>query len=270
MVSADSYIAMRVENIKKVVARGDLEQAQEQLDTLLALGPSNVEALKLKASLLRAQGRFEAEREIWVRIHELDVEDLDALRFLQKKQLEEREFFYFTDELPGGRRYLAYPKKMAMASLLGLLGCVLFFLVSHMVRMHALLGGREIILVTFALCVLLPWVLIIHRFLTGLVSIVVTVTDIRIKSRLRTLTYRWEELRQVCLAHQRDTQRERLVLVIAPYDATLPAVKIDVSDGSSSLCARSHLIAEVRRFCRKLEHTPSEQLRLNNRKWLVF
>ena len=261
---------MRVENIKKIVAKGDLEQAQEALDTLLELGPSNLEALKLKAALLKAQGKFDAERQIWIRIHELDAEDLDTLRFLQKKQLEEREFFYFTDELPGGRRFLAYPKKMAIASLIGLLGCLLFLVVSHLVRTHAPLGGREVVLLAFAICVLLPWVLIIHRFLTGLVSIAVTTTDIRIKSRLKTLAYRWEELHQICLAHHRTAEREQLLLVIVPHSATLPAVKIDMSDGSSSLCARSYLIAEINRFCRKLEHTPSEQLHLSNRKMLVF
>ncbi len=261
---------MRVEKIKKIVANGDLEQAQEALDTLLELGPSNVEALKLKAALLKVQGKFDAERQIWIRIHELDAEDLDTLRFLQKKQLEEREFFYFTDELPGGRRFLAYPKKMAIASLIGLLGCLLFLVVSHLVRTHAPLGGREVVLLAFAICVLLPWVLIIHRFLTGLVSIAVTTTDISIKSRLKTLAYRWEELHQICLAHHRTAEREQLLLVIVPHSATLPAVKIDMSDGSSSLCARSYLIAEINRFCRKLEHTPSEQLHLSNRKMLVF
>lgn len=261
---------MRVENIKKIVASGDLNQAQEALDTLLELGPNNVEALKLKATLLKSQGKFDAERQIWVKIHELDAEDLDTLRFLQKKQLEEREFFYFTDELPGGRRFLAYPKKMAIASLIGLCGCLLFLVISHLVRTHAPLGGRELVLLTFAVCVLLPWVLIIHRFLTGLVSVAVTASDIRIKSRLKTLTYRWEELRQVCLAHHRTAAREQLLLVIVPHNATLPAVKIDLSDGSSSLCARSYLIAEVNRFCHELEHTPSGQLSIGDRKMLIF
>ena len=261
---------MRVENIKRIVADGDLEQAQEALDMLLELGPNNVEALKLQAALLKAQGKFDAERQIWVRVHELDAEDLDTLRFLQKKRLEEREFFYFTDELPGGRRFLAYPKKMAIASLIGLLGCLLFLVISRLVHTHTLLAGREIVLFTFVICVLLPWVLIIHRFLTGLVSIAVTASDIRIKSRLQTLTYRWEELCQVCLAHQRRAAREQLLLIIVPHRATLPVVKIDLSDGSSSLCARSYLIVEINRFCRKLEHTSSEQLQLGDRKLLAF
>lgn len=261
---------MRVENIKKIVAEGDLQQAQEALDTLLELGPSNIEALKLKAALLKTQGKLDAERQIWLRIHELDAEDLDTLRFLQKKQLEEREFFYFTDELPGGRKFLAYPQKMAIASCIGLLGCLLFLIISHLVRTRVPPGGQEVVLLTFAVCVLLPWVLIIHRFLTSLVSIAVTATDIRIKSRLKTLAYRWEDLRQICLAHHCAATREQLVLVIVPHSAALPAVKIDLSDGSSSLCARSYLIAELNRFCRKLEHTPSEQLHLGDRKMLVF
>lgn len=261
---------MRVERIKQIIAAGQLEQAQVELDTLLELGPSNIEALKMKAALLRTQGKFDAEWEIWKNIHRLDAEDLDTLRFLHRKQLEEREFFYFTDELPGGRRFLAYPKKMATASLIGLLGCVLFLFVSHLARTHAPLGGQEVILLAFVICVLLPWVLIIHRFLTGLVSIAVTTTDISIKSRLKTLAYRWEELQRVCLAHQRDGAREYLLLMIVPHNATLPAVRIDMSDGSSSLCARSYLIAEIARTFNKLEHTSGEQLRIDNYRLLSY
>ncbi len=261
---------MRVEKIKRIVADGDLERAQEALDTLLDLGPNNVEALKLQAALLKIQGKLDDERQLWVRIHELDADDLDTLRFLQKKQVEEREFFYFTDELPEGRRFLAYPKKMAVASLIGLFGCTLFLVIAHSVRMHLPLGGQGIVLLTFAVCVLLPWVLIIHRFLTGLVSIAVTAADIRIKSRWQTLAYRWDELHQVCLAHQHDAAREQLLLIIVPRRAALPAIEVDLSDGSSSLCARSYLIAEIKRACHKLEHTPREQLHLGARKRLVF
>ena len=49
---------MHVKQIKNLVEAGESSRALEALDNLLALGPSNMEALKLKAYLLSQQGRF--------------------------------------------------------------------------------------------------------------------------------------------------------------------------------------------------------------------
>lgn len=261
---------MRVERIKKIIATGNLDLAHNELDTILDLGPSNIKALKLKASLLGAQGKFEEEKRIWVKVHDLDAEDLDSIRFLQRKQLEDREFFYFTDELPAGRKFLAYPKSVAVASLLGLLGCLFFFLLTHLATSYPLLATKGAVLTAFVCCIITPWVLIIYRYLTGLLFVVVTVDSIRIKSRLRSLEYRWEELSRVCLAHHRDQHMDRLLLVIVPRNSSAPAVKIDMSDSGSTLCARSYLIAEITKFCTGFEHTSSQHLNISNKNLILY
>ena len=260
---------MRVEKIKKIIDDGDLERATTELDSLLAIGPSNIEALKLKASLSAVQGHFAAERETWVKINQLDEHDLDSLRFLQRQQLEDREYLYFTDELPAGRRFLAYPKSMAMASLVGLGGCVMFFVTTQLAKTYSILANNSVVLATFTLCVISPWILIIYRYLTSIVSIAVTDDTLRISSRLRTIVYRWEDLARICLAHHQ-LDIAQLSLVLLPKDRNLPVVQIDLSHGTSSMCAKSYLIAEIAKMFANLERISYQSLNINDRQPVTY
>lgn len=259
---------MRVEKIKKIIDAGDLDRAAIELDSLLAIGPSNIEALKLKAGLSAVQGHFVAEREIWLKINQLDEHDLDSLRFLQRQQLEDREYLYFTDELPTGRRFLAYPKSMAIASLVGLGGCVMFFVITQLAKTYSLLASNSVVLATFTLCVISPWILIIYRYLTSIVSIAVTNDRLKISSRLRTIVYRWEDLARICLAHHLDFGQ--LSLVLLPKNSDLPVVRIDLSHGTSSICAKSYLIAEIAKMFANLERTSYQNLKITDRQLVTY
>src|SRR4051812_29827081 len=118
---------LHVKQIRAVIEAGEADQAHQALDQLLALGPNNTDALKLRASLLEHEGRFAAEAKIWEKIAVIDREDADAVAFLLRRQLEDREHFYFTDDVPGGgRRFMAYPRRLINHSALGLAGCVGF------------------------------------------------------------------------------------------------------------------------------------------------
>ena len=261
---------MRVEKIKKIIDDGDLERATAELDSLLAIGPSNIEALKLKAGLSAVQGHFVAERETWLKINQLDEHDLDSIRFLQRQQLEEREYLYFTDELPAGRRFLAYPKSMAIASLVGLGGCMMFFIITQLAKTYGVLAGNSVVLATFILCVVSPWVLIIYRYLTSIVSIAVTGDTLIISSRLRSIVYRWEDLARICLARQQQPDPAQLSLVLLPKDRESPVVKVDLSHGTSSMCAKSYLIDEIAKMFTNLERTSYQSLKINDRQLVTY
>lgn len=261
---------MRVEKIKKIIDDGDLERATDELDSLLAIGPSNIEALKLKAGLSAVQGHFASERETWLKINQLDEHDLDSIRFLQRQQLEEREYLYFTDELPAGRRFLAYPKSMAIASLVGLGGCIMFFVITQLAKTYSVLANNSVVLATFTLCVISPWVLIIYRYLTSIVSVAVTRDTLKISSRLRTTIYRWEDLARVCLAHHQQPDLAQLLLVLLPKDRELPVVQIDLSHSTSSLCAKSYLIADIGKMFANLERTSYQSLEINDRQLITY
>ncbi|MDQ3235060.1 MAG: hypothetical protein M3Q07_24895, partial [Pseudobdellovibrionaceae bacterium] len=64
-----------VNQIRKIVEQGHLDEAHKAIEDLLELGPKNLEALKLKAALFEHVGRFEDEEHQWRRIIEIDNED---------------------------------------------------------------------------------------------------------------------------------------------------------------------------------------------------
>lgn len=152
-----------VRDIRNMVEQGEHNAAHEALDHLLDLGPKNTEALKLKSTLYAVEGRFEEEAQVWEKIITEDQDDLDALYFFQRRHLEERESFYFTDILPGGgRRFLAHPRALINASLGGLFGCALFLLVSSYAQKYYILASPFVSFSCFLIFVIVPWVFIIY------------------------------------------------------------------------------------------------------------
>lgn len=258
---------MRVDKAKEAVMQGDIAGAHEYLDMLLGIAPSNIEALKLKAALLRLEGKHEVEHELWRRVHDLDSNDRDSLSYMLRRQREERELCYFTDTLPTGRKFLAYPKSVAAATVIGFLGSMFFLLLSYAVGTQKFFSNKTFVLVLFCLCVIVPWLLIIYRYLTSLVYIAVTDKEIGIRSRLRYLKMRWQDISKVYLAHNHDSSS--LDVVIIPMDKLHPIIKINVTDGISSLCAKTFLIAEIKK-CTEMEFTPYEKIQLDKDSWIEF
>lgn len=249
------------------MTRGDVAGAHEHLDMLLSIAPSNIEALKLKAALLRVEGDYEVEYELWQRVHDLDSNDGDSVSYMLRRQREEREFCYFTDALPTGRKFLAYPKSVAAATVIGFLGCMFFLALSYMIGAKSFFSNKAVVLTLFFLCVIVPWMLIVYRYLTSLVYIVVTDEEIGIKSRLRYLRLRWQDISKVYLAHNHGANL--LDVVIFPVDKLQPMIKINVTDGISSLCAKTFLIAEIKK-CAKLESMAYEKLQQDREGCIEF
>lgn len=258
---------MRVDQAKEAVQRGNVAAAHEHLDMLLSIAPSNIEALKLKAALLRLEGNYEVEHELWRQVHDLDSSDNDSLSYMLRRQREEREFCYFTDVLPTGRKFLAYPKSVAEATVVGFFGCMLFLILSYAIGAQKFFANQALVLVLFILCVIVPWLLIIYRYLTSLVYVAVTDEAIGIKSRLRYLDLRWQDISKVYLTHSHDSSS--LDVVILPTDKLQPMVKINVTDGISSLCAKTFLIAEIKKYA-QLESLAYEKLQLDRDGWVEF
>src|SRR5947208_1480115 len=113
---------MNVARIQQLAESGDIEGAHSALDSLLAMGPQNLEALKLRARLHEVAGRFNEEAKMWEKVAQIARDDDDLLDYLLRRQTEDRENFYFTDTLPGGgKRFLAFPRRMVRAATIGLL-----------------------------------------------------------------------------------------------------------------------------------------------------
>jgi hypothetical protein len=244
---------MHMKQIQQQFDQGLVEQAEQALDNLLELGPKNTEALKMRAMLYERCGQFMQESKIWERIGKIDGEDRDYLEYLERRQNEERERFFFTDELPGGgRRFLAYPRGVIYASAAALLGC-LFFLIFARSATAADPTKQTVTLTVFGVCVLAPWVAIAIAYLRTIRSVSVSETGLEVALRFREVTVNWTDMAHAWIVHHIGPRNPQLALVLIPKDNSAAAISIDLMQGSTAIRARSQFVKDVERHIKDLE-----------------
>lgn len=267
---------LHVKQIRTIVDAGHSDEAHKALDELLALGPNNTEALKLRASLLEQEGRFAEEAKVWERIATIDREDQDAISYLLRRQIEDREHFYFTDDLPGGgRRFLVYPRRLINSSALGLLGCISFLITTRLASVMPILGEADTMLVLFGVFVMLPWLGIGIAYLRSLRSVIVNAQGITLivgglsfKRQNgfgigpRRLEFAWSALEKICLARSFDAHGHHLSLLFVPKDQNARLVEIDMNQATSVIRARSYLVREISRLFHEPDYLRRESLGL--------
>jgi len=237
---------IHVNAIRKFVDEGEYEQAHSAIENLLALGPNNLEALKLQAKMYEVKHELDLEMKTWSRVLDIDQEDPDAINFLIQQQTEDREHFYFSDELPGGgRRYLCYPKSFIYISLLGLMGCICFFGLRTLSDRYPLLSDERVLLGSFAFFVLTPWLGIIYTWIRSLKSVIVHTDGLKLETRFGTKSYQWKDYEQVLLTYRMDADYPNTSLVLVPKDLDSKALKINLTSGVTPIKARTYLIRDV-------------------------
>lgn len=258
---------LHVKQIREIVDAGKNPEAHDALDQLLALGPNNTDALKLRARLFEIEGRFSDEGRIWDRVAVIDREDPDAVTYILRRQLEDREHFYFTDDIPGGgRRFLAYPRSLVNRSAMGLAGCVAFLLASQLSTRIPSLGEPVVMLGLFTLFVISPWIGIVATYISGIKSLALTPQGVDIATRLKVTSFKWDDLEKVYLARSSVDDEAYLSLVIMPKDRTVRPVEIDLNQGSTAIRARSYLVREFARLYAEPECVSRSTLDLDRRK----
>jgi tetratricopeptide (TPR) repeat protein len=261
---------LHVKQIQSLADNGQAEQAYEALDQLLALGPKNTEALKIKARLLAHEGRFFDEGKIWEKIALIDHEDDDAIQYLLQRQIEERENFYFTDDIPAGKRFLAYPKKLIKISMIGLGGCLVFLTGTRLSVSFPQLAEPVVTICLFVLCVLAPWFLIIWTFFKSLKWVLITHSALTISTRLKSFEWPWSKVRTLYLAHSYLDGVPPLSLIIVSTEEGEPTLEIDLTRETSSIRARAYLIHEMTRHFRQPVFIRREKIDFENKIILSF
>lgn len=262
---------MHVKKIREIIAEGKNDEAHSALEELLVLGPSNTEALKLRAALYAMEGRFLQEGRIWQRIAEIDNEDPEAIAYYTQRQLEDREHFYFTDDVAGGgRKFLTYPRSLVNASVIGLFGCVAFLLASRAAMSYPKLGDPYVMLGMFAMLVALPWVALLTTYFRSLRFVSVTPKTITLSSRIRTREIPWSDIQRVCLARMGEPENPGLTLVLLPKASDQPIISIDLSPRSTCIRARSHFLKEVSRMFAEPEYTSWNSLSSDKRPVIAY
>jgi hypothetical protein len=235
-----------VAEIQSIAESGDLSAAHEALDGLLEMGPRNVEALKLRARLFEVAGRFQQEAKIWDQIAKVDRDDSDLAEYIARRQQEDRENFYFTDALPGGgKRFIAFPRRMVRAAGLGLIGCVMFLVLARLASVWTILNHPFIMLSSFALFVISPWFAIMASYLKSLRYISVTKEGLEIATRFRTHKLPWSQVENVVLAQDDRHDTYKLSLIVLGKQSESMNFELDFNEGTTPIRARSYFVREI-------------------------
>lgn len=243
---SDQPLMKNVAQIQSIAESGDLSAAHQALDGLLEMGPRNVEALKLRARLFEVSGQFQQEAKIWDQIARIDKEDTDLSDYINRRQSEDRENFYFTDSLPGGgKRFIAFPRRMVRAAGMGLLGCVVFLVLARLAEMWSVLSHPVVMLSSFFLCVIAPWLAIVASYVQSLRHITVSKDGLEIATRFKVHKMPWQDVDKVYLAQDDRHETYRLSLIIVAKDTAPFDVEIDFNENTTPIRARSYFVREI-------------------------
>ena len=153
-------------SIKKLIDEGKHDEANQEVEALLELGPNNVEAHKLKATIFSQRGYFNAEHYTWCKIMELAPEDPDVIDYFNYYYLEKKERFYFTDRMPeGGRRFFSLSKMLIEAIGTAFFGCIAFLVIYHEFNQSLLAHIPYSAYALLGVLVVIPWLFIIRAAL---------------------------------------------------------------------------------------------------------
>jgi len=236
-----------VKQIQMLVDQGQVAEAHDALDNLLSLGPKNVEALKLRAQLYSAEGRFKDEASIWDHLATIDREDPDVVNYHLRLAMEQQENFYFSEEIQGGgRRFLAYPRMLIKASVFGLFGCLGFLILTKLSQMWSFLADPSVMLATFAILVMVPWLVILVSYARGTRYLSVTPEGLLWVKRFGVKRWAWSELGAIYLAHTQEPKAARpFSLIFVPKTENGAPIEVDLTPSQGVIRARSAMIREV-------------------------
>jgi hypothetical protein len=235
-----------VAEIINIAESGDLTGAHQALDGLLGMGPNNVEALKLRARLFEVAGRFQQEAKIWEQVAKVDRDDLDLVEYILRRQGEDRENFYFTDALPGGgKRFIAFPRRMVRDASIGLGGCVLFLGMARLASVYAVFNQPAVMIAAFASLVISPWIAILISYARSLRHINVTKDGIEIATRFKTHRLPWSAVEHVYLAQDDRHDTYRLSLLVVCRETTNTCFEMEFNENTTPIRARSYFVREI-------------------------
>lgn len=249
-----------------MIDAGDKASALDALENLLSLGPSNIEALTLKAKLFAQEGRLDDARSVWEKVAEIDPQNEDVIEYFQNLYLEERERFYFTDELPsGGRRFLAHPKALLYAAMFGLLGCTAFLILGGLTQSYKFMTSPYITISAFVILVVFPWLHILFVYIRSPREVLITPDGIYVTTRLKCYHIQWSELRCIHIAHDSSHYQDSLSVIFMPKDDKTSMIEIDFSADTSIIKARSYFIKELFVWFNDISYTEKDNIEYSHK-----
>lgn len=242
---ADALHMKHVNEALKLYNAGDGNGSLQVLDNLLDLAPRNPEALRLKARILDAWGRFDESYQVLLALSQLPSPSEEAVQEIEQRASEEREAILFSELTSEGRWYYSFPGAQLLVSIFGLVGCALFLITSSQVNFA---NPNEVIAMALSFCflVLLPCVFLVVMQLTGIKKILVGLRGISVSTRFSERSYAWEDLKAAVVEYDTDPRVDFLRLkVFGLQDPKEPILNLDMSRSKSVVRARRHFMKNV-------------------------
>ena len=229
--------------IKSLINLGDSKAAMEALDSLLCLAPKNSEALRLKADILDSWGRFEDSFLILRKMVDVSSLSDESIYFVNKRGLDDRTSLIYSDVTNEGRVFYPFPLKQVVISLLGVLGCIGFLLISPNYMQPNEDNQWAKIGLFFFLLVMLPWFALIVSHLKGIKKIVVGMRGLKIVRGTRVTEIPWNDVGCVIVEHDNDSNKDHLKLQLYRSGPTSSLLEeLDISRANSVVKARRHFV----------------------------
>jgi len=243
--SADATDMKHVNEAQKLYEAGDGGGALHILENLLDLAPRNPEALRMKAKILDAWGRFEESYQTLLKLSQLPQPSDEVVKDIEQRANEEREAVLFSELTAEGRWYYAFPGSQLLISILGLMGCALFLISSSQTNFA---NPNEVIgmFLSFVFLVLLPSVLLAIIQLTGIKRVLVGLNGLKVCTRFRQHHFAWEQFKAAVVEFDPDPRVDFLRLkLFGENDKHTPLLNLDISKARPVVRARRHFLKNI-------------------------
>lgn len=234
-----------VKDAQKVLDAGDAPGALGLLEDILSLAPHNALALRLKARILDAWGRFDESLDALHALSQTGNLSEEERGDIELRAVEEKEAIVYSELSSEGRWYFAFPTAQVWISLYGFVGCAAFLLLSP----GLLAGGTENfgqLAAAFGFFVAAPWIALLVVHVSGVKRILVGVGGLRVCHRFRAAEYPWSAFGKAVVEYDHDIRKGYLRLHLygrEPGEA--PVVSFDISSRKSVVRARRHFVRNV-------------------------
>lgn len=245
-----------LKDAKLLIEEGDSAGAMEVLENLLSLSPRNTEAIRMKAFILDAWGRFDESLSLLHTLGKLSSSEEEPYAELDKRIDEDRESLIYSRLTPEGRWYFQFSPLQMLVSLIGLMGCFLFLITSPTFFEHSKSSIPPGLLFSFFTLVVIPWFLLILINMHGIKKILVGLAGIQVFYGMKKIEYSWEQMGHVVIEYDPNLKEDYLHMIVYSRSTREPLFNFDISKTKSVVRARRHFVRLILSYIDTVSYVP--------------
>lgn len=241
---------------KLLLEQGESAEAMEIIENLLSLSPKNTEAIKIKAFILDAWGRFDESLALLHTLGKLSSTEEEPYAELDKRIDEDRESLIYSRLTPEGRWYFQFSPLQMIISLIGLMGCFLFLITSPSFFENSNAAIPPGLIFSFFTLVVIPWLFLILLNMHGVKKILVGLTGIQVFYGMKKIEYNWEQMGHVVIEYDQNLKEDYLHMIVYSRLTREPLFNFDISKSKSVVRARRHFVRLVLSYIDTVSYVP--------------